>query len=225
MGAIGELPQARQLRTGSSPRHDRRAPRTSPRNPRFRRTAVLLPAVIRNRAGDIACQVLNISASGALIRIPSGAEPANAFAFRIERHPDLYAEVVRNHGDQFGIAFIDRHGQVQAIIDRLLSDTASNRDLRRFPRRLVLLSGSFYLGDQLVPFSVHNLSAGGAFLAAPARLGRGHEIRLRVDRFGTMPAAVVWSSRAGMGASFWDEPTAVLDRIGHLLPPTPRDNL
>jgi len=28
-----------------------------------------------------------------------------------------------------------------------------------------------------------------------------------------------------MGASFWDEPTAVLDRIGHLLPPTPRDNL
>ena len=203
-----------------------RAPREAPRHPRYRRTAVLMPAVIRDGACETACQVLNISASGALIRVPAGAVPEMSFTIQIEHHQPFQAEVVRRgHDDQWGIAFFDSPRQVQAIIGQILDDQDSNRDQRLFPRRLVMLAGSFYLGDQFVQCRIRNLSVGGAFLKAPVHLGPGHRIGLRIDRFGTMPAAVVWLSRRGMGASFLEESAVILDRIGHLLPPPPRSSL
>lgn len=209
--------------------HERRPgrdPRAAPHNPRYQRTAVLLPAVIQDGEHEVACQVLNISASGALVRVPDGAAPADQFTMRIEPHQTFRAQVVRKgQGDQWGVAFFDNPRLVQMVIDQILSDSDRNRDLRRFPRRRVMLAGSFYLGDQFTQCRIHNLSVGGAFLNAPVRLCPGHGVGLRIDRFGTMPARVVWFSSRGMGMAFADEPAVILDRIGHLLPPPPRSSL
>ncbi len=72
---------------------------------RYARVAVLLRATAT--AGDhvYACEVLNISAGGALIRCEEELRVDGLFEIKIEDFPALRAEIVHTNQTNYGIAF------------------------------------------------------------------------------------------------------------------------
>lgn len=185
---------------------------------RYARSAVFLPAKIAANSKVHACDVLNISAGGALIRCPEKLKLNGPFELAISDYPTLTAKIVRSHQDNHGIAFEGDVKMIASLVDEILLDAPHQRDKRSFPRRLVLLAASFYLGDEFVKCKVQNISAGGFFAKTEKCPEAGTEIEFNLARFGTMPVRVLWSNERGMGGVFLENSAEIANRIGHLLP-------
>jgi hypothetical protein len=188
---------------------------------RYNRSAVFAPAVIRADDETYECDVLNVSAGGALIRTRRPFSYSGTFAICIAGLEELRAQLVRTHENNHGIAFEEDPGYTAGIVKELLMNPAYSRDHRSHPRRLVFLAGSFYLGGHYVRCKIQNLSVGGLFVRSEAIADPGEEIELTIARFGVMPVRVVWSNEHGMGCHFLDPPAEIIARIGHLLPASP----
>jgi len=188
---------------------------------KYRRSAVYLPAVIKSGGKTIVCDVLNISAGGALIRTAQSTPIEGEFVIEIEGVEQLKAEVVRSHRHNHGIAFHEDPKKVGEMVAELLAAAPHTKEKRVFPRRLVLLAVSFYVGDQFVQGKIHNLSAGGVHVRADVLPEVGESMELNLSRFGVMRVRVVWTSESAMGACFLDTSREIMDRIGHLLPVVP----
>ncbi len=191
---------------------------------RFKRCAVFLRATINVDNQPYDCEVLNISAGGALIRVSGTPEFDGEFTINMEGFPPLSAEVVRTHQNNHGIAFREDPKKVAEMVAELLASSPHAREQRRFPRRLVLLAASFYVGDRFVQAKVHNLSAGGAYIKADTLPDPGQTIDLNLARFGIMRVRVVWTDEGAMGVNFVDPTSEIIKRIGHLLPGLPDIN-
>lgn len=185
---------------------------------KYKRTAVFLPATVEAAGRTFQCDVLNISAGGALIRMHEQAEIKGVFSIEIQGHATLQAEVARAHGDKYGIAFQEDPKAVAALVEELLQASPHNREQRSHPRRLVLLGASYYVGDQFVQGKVCNISAGGLCVRADTLPEPGQTLDLNLGRFGTMPVHVIWANDEAMGARFLDPAPDVIKRIGRLLP-------
>lgn len=188
---------------------------------KYKRCAVFLRATINIASETFDCEVLNISAGGALIRVSGNPKLEGKFVINIEEFPPLEAEVVRTHQNNHGIAFRENPERVGEIVAEMLASSPHSREKRRYPRRLVLLAASFYVGDRFVQAKVHNLSAGGALVKADILPDPGQTIDLKLARFGTMRVRVIWTKDGSMGVNFIDATTDVMKRIGHLLPGIP----
>jgi len=188
---------------------------------KYRRSTVFLPAKITTDGRTIECDVLNISAGGALIQTAKATPIEGEFFIEIEGFDALKAEAVRTHQNKLGIAFHDDPKTVGELVAKILSTAQHNQEQRAFPRRLVLLAVSFYVGDQFVQGKIHNLSAGGAYVRADTLPAVGETVELNLARFGTMPARVVWTNDIAMGMCFLDPPPEIMARVGHLLPGVP----
>ena len=167
------------------------------------------------------CDVLNISAGGALIRCEQGLPIDGPFEITIADYPPLTAQIVRTHQDNHGIAFDGDAKEIANLVDEILLDAPHHRDKRSFPRRLVLLAASFYLGDEFVKCKVQNISAGGFFAKSDKCPEAGTTIEFNLARFGTMPVRVIWANEKGMGGVFLETSAQIIQRIGHLLPGVP----
>jgi hypothetical protein len=185
---------------------------------KYRRTAVFLPAKVDMAGQTVTCDILNISAGGALIRTRDKAEIDGAITIELQDQEPLKADVVRRQDDKYGIAFQEDPKKVGALVEALLEASPHSREKRSHPRRLVLLGASFYIGDQFVQGKVNNLSAGGLRMQADTLPEPGQTIELNLGRFGTMSVYVIWADDQAMGARFLDPVTEVIKRIGHLLP-------
>jgi hypothetical protein len=188
---------------------------------RYRRSAVFFPAVIRAGEETYECDVLNVSSGGALVRTRRPFRHSGTFTICIAGLEEVSAQLVRTHENNHGIAFEQDPAYVEDIVRELLMNPAYSRDHRAYPRRLVFLAGSFYLGDRYVRCKLQNLSAGGLFVKSEVKADLGDEIELTVARFGDMPVRVVWRNEHGMGCCFLDLPEEIIARIGHLLPASP----
>ena len=184
---------------------------------RYRRNAVIAPAMIESAGTVFECQVLNISTGGALVRIEQPFAPEDIFTIRIDGSEPLQAVLMRHNNGSHGIAFREDPARIDKIIDDLLSSKGSVSELRVHPRRLVRLSGSFYLDGHRVICTIQNLSLGGAFVRSNEIVPLDTPFELDIARFGTMPLRPVRIDPRGMGCMFDAEPQEVLERIGHLL--------
>ena len=185
---------------------------------RYARSAVFLHASIAAGDKHYACDVLNISAGGALIRCEDDLPTDAPFEIRIADYPALSAQVVRSKEKNHGIAFEGDAAGIARLVDEILLDAPHQRDKRSFPRRLVLLAASYYLGDEFVKCKVQNISAGGFFAKTEKPPEAGSTIEFNLARFGTMPVRVIWSNEKGMGGVFLETSSQIINRIGHLLP-------
>ena len=163
-------------------------------------------------------QVLNISTSGALVRIEQRFAPEDVFTISIDGSEPLRAVLMRHNNGNHGIAFREDPARIDQIIDDLLSSKGGGRELRVHPRRLVLLGGSFYLDGHRVICSIQNLSLGGMFVRSDEVVPLGMAFEIDIARFGTMRARPVRIDPSGMGCVFLSEPDEVVRVIGHLLP-------
>lgn len=162
-------------------------------------------------------QVLNISTGGALVRIEQAFAPEDVFTISIDGSEPLQAVLIRNNNGNHGIAFREEPARIDRIISDLLTGKGSGHELRAHPRRLVLLSGSFYLHGHRVVCAIQNISLGGVFVRSDEIVPLGTQFELDIARFGTMPLRPVRIDPSGMGCVFVAEPGEVIQRFGHLL--------
>ena len=81
-------------------------PGAAPKNRhRYKRSSVFCAGKIIFDDGVIDCDVLNISAGGAQIRVVGDLEPPDSFSLRIEGFDEFNCEVVRRAGSKYGLAF------------------------------------------------------------------------------------------------------------------------
>jgi hypothetical protein len=90
---------------------------------------------------------------------------------------------------------------------------------RKHKRKPVLWSARIEARDEIVPCIILDLSLGGAKLKGQAASARTRDrVMLVIDRFGAIPAEVVWSRSGHMGLRFTERPESVSHIIGAALP-------
>lgn len=90
---------------------------------------------------------------------------------------------------------------------------------RKHKRKPVLWSARVETGRDVAPCVILDLSLGGAKLKGTAEGAKTRDrVMLVIDRFGAIPAEVVWARSGHMGLRFTDRPENVAHIIGAALP-------
>lgn len=88
---------------------------------------------------------------------------------------------------------------------------------RQFKRTAVLWKATLDCGEAPLDCQVYNFSAGGAKLRMSEPITRRSVVQLQGNRFGALPARIIWQQDDWVGLSFLDEPTKVADNMGSVL--------
>jgi hypothetical protein len=185
---------------------------------RYRRSSVFCAAKMLFDDREIDCDILNVSAGGAQIRVHGDEEPPTDFLLRIEGFGEFQAETVRRAGDKYGVAFKEEPDEVERVVDDIISHPERTNDIRRYPRRMVLLSGALYVDNRPVECRVLDVSAGGARLRVDQDFEHESRMPLMIYRFGEFPTEVVWQQDTDLGVTFIEDPDEIERIIGHILP-------
>jgi hypothetical protein len=186
---------------------------------RFKRSSVFCAGKIRTDEDVIDCDVLNISASGAQIRVLGDVEPPTSFTLVLERLGEFSCEVVRQIGNKYGVTFQETPDEVERIVEEIINHPERTNEIRKFPRRLVLLSGAIYIENRPIECRVLDISAGGAHIRVDEPFVHDSRFPLMIYRFGEFPSEVAWERETDLGIVFIDDPSEIEKIIGHLLPP------
>jgi len=194
-------------------------PGATPKNRhRFKRSSVFCAGKIMFGGGVIDCDVLNISAGGAQIRVIGDDVPPDAFSLRIEGFDEFSCEVVRRAGSKYGLAFHASPEQVEKVVEDIIDHPEKTNEVRKFPRRLVLLSGAVYVENRAVDCRILDISVGGARLRTERKFDHDKRFPLMIYRFGEFPVQVAWEEDTDLGIAFVDDAEEIQRIIGHILP-------
>ncbi len=194
-------------------------PGATPKNRhRFKRSSVFCAGKIIVSDLILDCDVLNISAGGAQIRIIGDKDPPDAFRLRIEGFDEFDCDVVRRAGRKIGLTFNAPPEEVEKLVDDIIDHPEKTNEVRKFPRRLVLLSGAIYVENRAVDCRILDISVGGARLRTERAFEHDSRFPLMIYRFGEFPVQVAWEDDTELGITFTDEPDEIQRVIGHILP-------
>lgn len=185
---------------------------------RYKRSSVFCSGKILFEDNTLDCDVLNLSASGAQIRIVRGDETPERFTLKIERFGEFECEVVRRAGDKFGVAFVDSPETIEKIVEDIINNPDKTNEIRSHARRLVLLSGAVYVENRPIQCRVLDISAGGARIRVDQQFDHDNRLALMIYRFGEFPVEVAWEKDVDLGIMFIDDPNEIERIIGHILP-------
>ena len=180
------------------------------------------PATLHTDGAALACRVLSLSASGAVIRLDAPPPPlAGGSALSLADGPPsaaLAGHLAWREGRTLGLRFAPPSQDYARLLQREVLKLKDPRERRKFPRCSVLMSGTVRALGIEVPCVVQNISLGGARLRVMERLHHEGEAILNIPRFGDFDAAVSWQSDDAMGVQFLMAPQDVVDLIGEALP-------
>ncbi len=185
---------------------------------RYKRSSVFCAGKVRAESEEFECDILNISASGAQIRILNGVEPPATFDLSVERFGEFSCRVMRQTGDKYGVAFEEPAVEVENVVEDIINHPERTNEIRKFPRRLVLLSGAVYLENKPIECRVLDISAGGARIRVDETIDTENNLQLMIYRFGEFETEVAWEKDSDIGVVFVENPTDIEQIIGHLLP-------
>ena len=185
---------------------------------RYKRSSVFCAGKILFGDEVIDCDVLNISAGGAQVRVIGDEEPPDAFALRIEGFGEFDSEVVRRAGNKYGLAFHDAPDVGERVVEDIIEHPEKTNEIRKYPRRLVLLSGAVYVDNRAVDCRVLDISVGGARVRTERAFNHDRRFPLVIHRFGEFPVEVAWEEETDLGIAFVDDPDEIQRIIGHILP-------
>ncbi len=89
---------------------------------------------------------------------------------------------------------------------------------RQFKRAAVLWQATLDCGDAPLDCQVFNVSAGGAKLRLHEPITHRSVVKLQGQRFGALPARIIWQQDDWVGLSFMDQPAKVADAMSTVLP-------
>lgn len=185
------------------------------RNPR---RSVYVAARITDSERDDTCEILNISAGGAKIRIPEDADYDDEVILSIDSHGMFPARVVWREGGELGLQFAGDRARASRLVWDLVESPEVEREHRRFTRTAVLWTGQLRFGVRSTDCRVLNVSAFGAKVRLLDGLDCQDRVTLRIERFGEFPSDVVWKDGKILGISFHDDPEDVVDILSQYLP-------
>ena len=194
------------------------APASERNRHRYKRSSVFCSGKILFEDATVDCDVLNLSASGAQIRIVRGDETPDRFTLKIERFGEFECEVVRRAGDKLGVAFVESPETIEKIVEDIINNPDKTNEIRSHARRLVLLSGAVYVENRPIQCRVLDISAGGARVRVDHQFDHDNRLALMIYRFGEFPVEVAWEKDVDLGIMFIDDPNEIERIIGHILP-------
>ncbi len=169
------------------------------------------------------CEILNISAGGAKVRVPEALAVGAEVSLVVEGHGAFAARIAWTDKGHMGLRFLGDRERASRLVWDLVENPEVNKGERRFTRRSVLWSGELHTGGRGLTCRVQNISAFGAKvrLAEPLT-SKVSKVSLRVERYGEFPGEVVWQDGPILGISFDDDPEDVAQIFGSALePPRP----
>ncbi len=185
---------------------------------RYKRSSVFCAGKLIFDDEAIDCDILNLSAGGAQIRVLTESEPPDAFTLLIEGFGEFHAEVVRRTGDKYGLTFKETPDAVERVVNDIINHLERTNEIRKHPRRLVLMSGAVYVDNMPIECRVLDVSAGGARLRVDQEFEHEQHFPLMIYRFGEFPVEVAWERDSDLGIAFIEDPAEIERIIGHLLP-------
>lgn len=166
---------------------------------------------------DVACELLNVSAGGAMVRAEVGDVADQAVLLDLPAIGRLGARVAWQHNQFLGLAFEERFENVEEVVRSIATAAHAPDEKRGFKRTSVLWRGRLYAGGKTHEIRVLNISPTGAKIRGPS-LAENTPIMLMVERAADVPARVVWSSQEQLGIRFLDASDEICDVFGDLLP-------
>ena len=185
---------------------------------RHPRHSTMCPGTLFSGDQSVECQVLNISAGGAKIRL---AEPVPTDALvrvRIERIGEFTARIAWRNGETIGVEFQDDLAEVARIVEDVLRHDTTRHDRRGDARASVLWSGKLRSAGQIATCRIVNISLKGAQLLSDKPIDCGLEVILWIERFGEFNTTLVWQDGSMIGVQFVDPPRTIERRFGDSLP-------
>ena len=185
---------------------------------RHPRTAVFCPGELASAEQAWDCEILDISAGGAKIRLATPLDPAAELSLTIGSHGTLPVQVMWQNGQYLGVAFLcDLETSTQLVRD-VVENPGTSREQRDSPRTAVLWTGRLHAGAQGADCRVLNISAAGAKIHLLEPLPPAPMVSLRIDRFGEFPGDVIWREEDLLGIRFRDDPEDIIQIFGSAVP-------
>ncbi len=187
---------------------------------RHPRGLVLYPGTVRcgDSVGD--CEVVDLSATGAKVRLEEEFECTSPITLSFDIG-EFEGEVVWQNDEFVGISFNTNPSEVAAAIDAYFYRPTHPTDRRNFVRTSVMWAGKLHLKTLTVNCVVLNISPDGAKIRLENIPDELSPATLQVDRIGDLAGEVVWQEGAMIGISFHESPGVVAQRIEPALKPSP----
>ncbi len=187
---------------------------------RHPRRFVLYPGTVRcgDSRGD--CEVVDLSATGAKIRLEEEFECTSPLTLTFDIG-EFEGEVMWQNDEFVGIKFDESPREVATTIEKYFFRPMHPKDLREFVRTSVMWAAKLHLKTQTVNCVVLNISPDGAKIRLENIPDEMSPLTLHVDRIGDLPGEVVWQEGAMIGISFRESPSVVARRIEPALKPSP----
>ena len=187
---------------------------------RHPRRLVLYPGTVRcgDSVGD--CEVVDLSATGAKVRLEEEFECTSPITLSFDIG-EFEGEVVWQNDEFVGINFNANPSEVATAIERYFFRPTHPEDRREFVRTSVMWAAKLHLKNQTVDCVVLNISPDGAKIRLESVPDELSPLTLHADRIGDLPGEVMWQEGAMIGISFHDSPSVVAQRIEPALKSSP----
>ncbi len=181
------------------------------KHPRYQ---TLCPGKFYTGGRVVDCDVLNISAGGAKIRLARQVEATSQVRLRIDRVGEFSGRVAWRDGVILGIEFHDQLREIARIVEDILNKDVSRDERRRHPRTSVLWSGRLLCQGEATDCRILNISLQGAMIQPEKPFKGDPEVILHTDRFGQFAGSIVWQEGEQLGIEFLEEPEHIVRILG-----------
>ncbi len=185
---------------------------------RHPRTAVLCPAKLASAGQAWDCEILDISAGGAKIRLPVPLDPAAELSLTVGSYGTFPVRLMWQNGQYLGVAFLCDLETSSRLVREVVENPATSREKRFYPRTAVLWTGRLHAGAQGADCRILNISATGAKIHLLEPLPPAPMVSLRISRFGEFPGDVIWREDSFLGIRFRDDPDDIIQIFGNAVP-------
>ncbi|WP_422367028.1 PilZ domain-containing protein [Pelagibius sp.] len=179
---------------------------------------LMQPARIHTAEGILDCELIQLSRTGAKLRLQGGLPVSQQVFLSIRDFGQLACSIAAGEGDILEVTFSGDPQVQDAIFQDFLDRFGDEEGRRRFLRRSVLWPGALEAGGKQHDCTILNMSLGGAKIAINEDLGLSGSVVLSADRFDGLLATIVWTSGRMLGLQFKDDPYQVAEVLGELLP-------
>ena len=186
---------------------------------RFTRASIICDGCLDVGGLTVPCEILDISVGGAKIATGEPLSHEGDLVLQVGDVAAFPGKVAWQRGCQSGIEFGVAPETVAEALPEILEGPAKAREQRQHLRSTVLWSAEVIHGARIIPCRILNVSAAGAKVRIEAAIPDGTEVRISCNRFGEMPARVVWGEDGKIGLSFSEDPGRVLRAIGNAVDP------
>lgn len=187
---------------------------------RHSRRLILYPGVLRCRDAQIDCETVDLSASGAKIRLLEPYECSSPVTLSFDIG-SFEGDVVWQNDEFVGIRFKDDPKQVARQIEKYFLRAKSPGESREQVRNIVMWAArALFTDEDEIPCIVLNISGEGAKVRLDRPRDHLSPMTLRIDRIGDFPGRMIWQEGAMVGIGFDEAPEVVFRRIQPVLSPS-----